>query len=205
VTRAPGSQSSADKPSTRGETAASPVKETSPAVPLTNAANAVLGQTSSSPRVSSPPEPPPPPIDDLYEVVPELPTQKTALRANSDNRIDRIKAALEAKRKMMIVSTLDKGNITIDDDYFRVEYALENAKCKAEIESRDKRIAVEDACEQVLGRRLTLRASIAGQFESESKPIRKESVKAPSADDPKLRALVDKFHGEVIEVIKPEQ
>ena len=33
----------------------------------------------------------------------------------------------------------------------------------------------------------------------------KEKKKDPAVDDPKLRALVEKFHGEVIEVIKPEQ
>ena len=147
-------------------------------------------------------------MDDLYKVAPGLPTEKPAPRAaagNSDNRVDKIKSALEAKRKMMIASTLDKGAITIDGDYLRVEYAPENAKCKAEIESRDKRIAIEDACEQVLGQRLTLRASVAGQSGGDTKPLRKEKAKAALEDDPKLRALIDKFHGEVIEVIKPEQ
>ena len=206
TTRAPGSPSNPEEPRIKDEIAPSPVEALSSTAPMTNAASAVPVQATPSGRTSSPPEPPPP-LDDLYEVTPKLQTEKPArpIISNTDNPVDKIKAALEAKRKMMIVSTLDKGNITIDGDYFRVEYASENAKCKAEIESRDKRIAVEDACEQVLGRRLTLRASIAGQSEGESKPLRKENAKAAGGDDPKLRALVDKFHGEVIEVIKPEQ
>ena len=81
----------------------------------------------------------------------------------------------------------------------------QNVLLDARAQARDKRSAIEDACEQVLGKRLTLRASIAGQSEGESKALRKEKVKAAAEDDPKLRALIDKFHGEVIEVIKPEQ
>jgi hypothetical protein len=73
--------------------------------------------------------------------------------------VDKIKAALEAKRKMIIVTLLDKGTISIDGDYLRVDYAPEFSAFKAEIEARDKRNAIEDASEQVLGRRLTLRVS----------------------------------------------
>lgn len=196
---------------------------------------------------SSPPEPPPPPMDDLYEVAPQpaAKPESTHIVASSDRGpVDKIKAALEAKRKMMVVTALDKGTITIDGDYLRVAYAPEDSNCKTQIEARDKRIAIEDACEQVLGRRLTLFASISGGPEiakistpssselGRSEPVgakpsrnerdggdrassvrvasergtqRKEKIKDPAEDDPKLRALVEKFHGEVIEVIKPEQ
>ena len=196
---------------------------------------------------SSPPEPPPPPMDDLYEVAPQPATKpaSTHIVASGDkDPVDKIKGALEAKRKMMVVTALDKGTITIDGDYLRVAYAPEDSNCKTQIEARDRRIAIEDACEEVLGRRLTLFASISGGPEianigtttsserggSEpvgAKPLRnersegdrassgpvasgrgtqrKEKVKDPAEDDPKLRALVEKFHGEVIEVIKPEQ
>ena len=165
-------------------------------------------------------------MDELYEVAPE-PAPKPALHNASaspeKSPADKIKAALEAKRKMMIVTALDKGTISIDGDYLCVEYAPEHSACKAEIEARDKRNAIEDACEQVLGRRLTLRVSIAGQAErpsistasgsertistasgSERRLQRKEKPKGAAEDDPKLQALLDKFHGEVIEVIKPE-
>jgi len=135
------------------------------------------------------------------------------------------------------------GAITIDGDYLRVAFAPEDRNCKTQIEARDKRLAVEDACEQVLGRRLTLLATISGPQDARinpqsttehtkseaafANPVSSERVGAESSgsveipakhsaqgkekkkdsavDDPKLRALVEKFHGEVIEVIKPEQ
>ena len=114
---------------------------------------------------------------------------------------------------MMIVTALDNGTVSIDGDYLCVIYAPENSACKTQIETRDKRNAIEDASEQVLGRRLTLRASIVGQADSpgigtmsgsERGPQRKEKSKAPAEHEPKLQALLDKFHGEVIEVIKPQ-
>jgi DNA polymerase-3 subunit gamma/tau len=191
---------SANQPS---DNKAPSLQATAPQAVITGA---VPVQSTAGASASSTVEPQPP--DDPHKDARELQTEKAVplvTNINGDIRIDKIKAALESKRKMMIVSTLDKGSITIDGGHLLVDYSPENAQCKTEIESRDKRIAIEDACEQVLGQRLTLRASIAGQSEAEKKFPRKENVKAASADDPKLRALVDKFHGEVIEVIKPDQ
>jgi len=89
-------------------------------------------------------------------------------REAADPRIYKIKAALEANRKVMVAVLLDKGTITIDGDYLCVEYAPEDSAYKAGIEARDKRIAIEDACEQALGRRLTLRASTRARVIKES-------------------------------------
>ena len=118
------------------------------------------------------------------------------------------------KGKMRVAAALDKGTVSIDDDHLFVEYSLESAACKAEIEDRNRRISIEDACEQVVGRRLTLKASISGDEKGETvvsqrpgERLSQPKVKAKGAaeDDPKLRALLDTFHGEVIEVIKPDR
>ena len=130
------------------------------------------------------------------------PKATPAAAASATDPIQRIKAALEARRKMMIVTALDKGLVSIDGDYLTVAYAAEDSKCKHEIEARDKRIAIEDACEEVLGRRLSLRASISGEPGAAIGITRKEKSKEPADDNPKLRALVDKFHGEIVEVTK---
>jgi hypothetical protein len=49
-----------------------------------------------------------------------------------------------------------------------------------------------------------LKASIAGEAEPEGPPRRKEKPQSQTSDNPKLRALADKFHGEIIEVIKSD-
>lgn len=150
--------------------------------------------------------PAPPPIDELYQPAPEPPPRSgPRVTSSGDDPITKIKSVLESKRKMMVVTALDKGNVSIEGDHFVVFYEPENSKCKGEIEARDKRLAIEDACEQVLGRRLTLRVSIIGQQETPNKISAIPNPKDAANEHPKLKALVDKFHGEVIEVIKREQ
>jgi hypothetical protein len=122
-----------------------------------------------------------------------------------DDPVNKIKRALAEKNKPLVVAALDRGAVSIERDYFCVTYSPENSHYKKQIEARDKRIAIEDACEQVVGRRLPLRASIDGALESASRPPRQEKGKSLVEDNPKLKALVDKFHGEIIEVIKPEK
>jgi DNA polymerase-3 subunit gamma/tau len=168
--------------------------------------------------VNASPAPEAPPLEELFNGTGQSPPEPSARPSGGRERslADRIKGVLEAKRKMMIVAALDKGTISIDGDYIQVEYAAEHSSCKAEIEAREKRIAIEDASEEVLGRRLTLKALITGQAASaassntergaaERAPQRKVKAKGATEEEPKLQALLDKFHGEVIEVIKPER
>jgi DNA polymerase-3 subunit gamma/tau len=184
------------------ESGASPARAAGSAAPVIAAV--APQKPYAKPDVSTPPEPRPLP-EETYEAQPEsIESSAHDKGTSARNPVDKIKGALEAKRKMMIVTALDKGSITIDGDYFRVAYGPEESHCKGQIEARDKRIAIEDACEEVLGHRLTLWASVIGEPEV-AQPRRKEKAKEAAASDPKLRALVDKFHGEVIEVIKPEQ
>lgn len=203
------------KPQARGQVA-SPSAEARASLAPT-ATRATPARSSAEVEAPAPPEPAPPPMDELYEVAPEplpKPASPNATAAIDRSPVDKIKDALEAKGKMRVVAALDKGTISIDGDHFCVAYAPDTSNYKTEIEERNRRISIEDATEQVLGRRLTLRASITGQVIStasasepggEREPQRKVKAKGAAEDDPKLRALVDKFHGEVIEVIKPEQ
>ncbi len=223
--RARDSQSTPGKPQARGQVATPSAEVPASLAPTAVAASATPARSNANVEAAPPSEPPP--MDELYEAAPQpasKPASPNATAATERSPADKIKAALEAKRKMMIVTALDKGTISIDGDYLRVEYAPEHSACKAEIEARDKRNAIEDACEQVLGRRLTLRVSIAGQTVSTASvsertistpsgsergtkrgSTQKDKLKGAAEDDPKLQALLDKFHGEVIEVIKPEQ
>jgi DNA polymerase-3 subunit gamma/tau len=178
--------SQSGRPASSAESISTPSIASAAASPATQSAS---GQASPT----APAEPAKPPA---------TAPQPRASSAGTD--ADRIKGALEAKRKNIIVGNLEKATISIDGDYLRVMYAPEDAKCKADIEARDKRIAIEDACEEAIGRRLTLKASIAGEAEPEAPLPRKEKPKAQTSDNPKLRALADKFHGEIIEVIKSD-
>lgn len=211
--RTAGGESTPGKP--QGRVATPSAESLASRAPTVVAAGATPARSSANVDASSTPQPPLS-TDERFEVDTDPAPKATSPNppATTDRSpADKIKAALEAKRKMMIVTALDNGTVSIDGDYLCVIYAPENSACKTQIETRDKRNAIEDASEQVLGRRLTLRASIVGQADSpgigtmsgsERGPQRKEKSKAPAEHEPKLQALLDKFHGEVIEVIKPE-
>ena len=206
-------ESTPAKPQAQGQVAMPSAN--APASPAPTATRATPARSSAHVEAPPPAEPPTPLMGELSDVASE-PAPKTASPNAATDRgpVDKIKDALEAKGKMRVVAALDKGIVSIDGDHLCVAYAPENGNCKSEIEDRKRRISIEDASEQVLGRRLTLRASITGQAEApkvnaaisgERGPQRKVKAKGAAEDDPKLQALLDKFHGEVIEVIKPEQ
>lgn len=201
------------KPQARGQSAADPK------APATPSATAAVARTAGIPAdlaVETAPPLEPPPMDELYAgspVPPPVATSPDVVNAEKTS-IDKIKDALEAKGKMRVAAALDKGIISIDGGRFCVEFAPENSACKAEVEDRTRRISIEDACEQVLGRRLTLKASVTGEAAgtaggsvqaAQRAPQRQAKSRGAVEEDPTLRALLDTFHGEVIEVIKNEQ
>src|SRR6185436_6124075 len=94
--------SQAGKPSSSSESNATPAIASAAASPATESAS---GQASPA----APPEP---------AKAPTTTPQPRATTAGTD--ADRIKGALEGKRKMMIVTALDQGTISIDGDYLRV-------------------------------------------------------------------------------------
>jgi DNA polymerase-3 subunit gamma/tau len=198
------SESTAGKHDARGHS--STLSEAPASLPRAGFGRAT-GDLSKSTAEAAPPVEPPR-FDDLYEAAP-APESKAAARADR-TPIDRIKDELESKGRMRVAAALDKGTISIDGDHLCVAYLPENAASKSEIEDRNRRMLIEDACEQVVGRRLTLKVSITGEAVSGDEPAgqrgsqRRAKAKA-AEEDPKLQALLDTFHGEVIEVIKPER
>ena len=142
-----------------------------------------------------------PVVDEPFD---STPGSRPMTTAGADT-VNKLKRALADKNKPLVVAALDRGGVSIDGDYLRVTYSPENSHYKKQIEARDKRIAIEDACEQVVGRRLTLRASIDGGPEIANDTTKPDKLKDLVDDNPNLRALVDKFHGEIIEVLKPEK
>jgi len=198
------SESTAGKHEARGQSAT--LSEAAASLPRGGFGRATGDLSKSSAEAAAPVEPPR--FDDLYEAAP-APESKAAARADR-TPIDRIKDELESKGRMRVAAALDKGTISIDGDHLCVAYSPENAASKSEIEDRNRRMLIEDACEQVVGRRLTLKVSITGEAVSGDEPAgqrgsqRRAKAKA-AEEDPKLQALLDTFHGEVIEVIKPER
>jgi DNA polymerase III subunit gamma/tau len=156
-----------------------------------------------------PPEPPPF-LDDPFEDADPVPARGRTSPADkpavaSDGPVEKIKAALEGKRKMMLVTHLDRADVRVDGDFVRVAFPPEHAALKDEISSRDKRQAIEEACYEATGRRLKLVVVGQSDSDSEEKPVQSASSNHSSAENnPKVKAIKEKFHGEVVEVINPK-
>jgi DNA polymerase-3 subunit gamma/tau len=118
---------------------------------------------------------------------------------------DRVKHAIERKNKRLILSALDHAeSITLEGETLCVAYSEENAAFKDRIDTRENRRMIEEIYRAEFGQNVTLSVT-AGQVDS-APTEKKEKTRArqKAETDPKLRALADKFRGEIVEVIKPE-
>jgi DNA polymerase-3 subunit gamma/tau len=120
--------------------------------------------------------------------------------------VEKIKSVLERWRKMLVLTALDKADsIEVGETTLKVSYSPSAKVHKNQIESRDNRRVIEEASQEALGRRLTLSVTISAPGLTEAAPKKAESSRKERRveNHPAVRALVDKFHGEVVEVIKP--
>src|SRR6185295_518783 len=101
-------QSTSVRPSSQSGAPASSAESVSTSSIASAAASPATQSASGQASPASPPDP---------AKAPATAPQPRASSAGTD--ADRIKGALEAKRKMMIVTALDKGTISIDGDYLR--------------------------------------------------------------------------------------
>jgi DNA polymerase-3 subunit gamma/tau len=126
---------------------------------------------------------------------------------SDSDAVERIKSVLEARRKMLLLTALDKADsIEVGDTTLKVSYSPAAKVHKNQIESRDNRRLIEEACLQALGRRLTLSVTISapGPVEAQSGKAEANRKEKRAEDHPAVRTLVDRFRGEVVEVIGPD-
>jgi len=126
--------------------------------------------------------------------------------------VEKLKQVLEGRKKFMLSIALERAEqVSIDGSYLIVTYAPSNTHEKTEVENA--RRLIEEACYEALGLRLTLSASIAG---SPARPPHKAPPMSPAGsppntqgdspeNNPAVRAVVDRFDGEIIDVEVPER
>lgn len=133
--------------------------------------------------------------------------QPAATPAPPSTPAERAKQAIEHKAKRF-VSALDHAeSITVDGELLSIVYSDQNRTYKTNIESRENRRAIEEICREALGHNVTLSVSVGGQAGPESTAEKEENTRArqKAENDPGVRALKEKFRGELVEVInKPE-
>ncbi|HKQ04953.1 MAG TPA: DNA polymerase III subunit gamma/tau [Blastocatellia bacterium] len=203
-----------------GPTASGPLRAASrealatakPAPPRPAPVAEMAPQASFKPAPVEAPPPLPAPPEDFYDGEPALPASN-GRDIDDAQAVSQIIAALEARRKMMIVLALEKATVKIDGDFLVVAIAPENARDKTQLDGRDRRQLIEEVSREVMGRRLTLSVSVGGVPEvptatprptATAKPAaRQKASKEPAEVDPRVQAITEKFAG-TVEIIKPE-
>ncbi|HXG95439.1 MAG TPA: DNA polymerase III subunit gamma/tau [Blastocatellia bacterium] len=162
--------------------------------------------TASRSRQTLPPEPPPI-YDEPYDVEEEFPPTIAQSNLDGSAAVEKIKAALETKNKMLLAMMLAHADVKIDGDYLRVAVKPENARDKTQLDAKDKKQIIEEAAREVVGRKLTVSVSVVGQpvAEESTRPKAAPRAKRKAEEDPRVVALKDKFRGEVVEVKEPER
>ncbi|MBI3651531.1 MAG: DNA polymerase III subunit gamma/tau [Acidobacteria bacterium] len=190
-------------PQAKVEALSSPRTATLPAAP----APAATRTTSTAP----PPWAEEPPMwNDAYEAEPALPADNFAAPASAQNFLAKLKEQLQANRKMMVLSYLNQAaSVRLDGNYLRIVYAGDNGRNKSLVESSNNRRAIEDACKELAGRKITLSVKVDGEPSLEAtatttRPQAASLVKERAEDHPAVRAVTEKFQGQLIEIVKPE-
>jgi hypothetical protein len=135
-------------------------------------------------------------------------TASETLPTDPPDAVAKIKKIIEERRKMLLLSALDQADtIEIDGGYMCVSFPQESAMFKSQLESRDNKKLLEEIGRLVVGRALTLSVSVGGKVKPMAPPPTAENPKPkPKAENhPMVRAIKDRFHGEVVEIIDPDR
>jgi DNA polymerase-3 subunit gamma/tau len=163
-------------------------------------------------RTAAPPpwaDEPPPAWDDPYDAEPDLPPAGFTAGGGEQNIASRLKESLQTGKKMMLLSFINQAeSIRVEGEYLRITYAGENGRNKSLVESSANRRTIEDACKELVGRKLTLSIIVsegANDSDRETNFTAAKEAKQRAENHPALRALADKFKGEIIEIVKSEE
>jgi len=124
------------------------------------------------------------------------------------SEIDRIKTALERRRKMFLVTALEGANrAEIEGNELGIEFAPESRFMRDTLAKPDNVKVLREVCREVTGRDLGVRFLIKDQ-EADSVPVSKEEagktekkrLREKVEQDPAVQQLLRTFRGEVVEV-----
>ena len=171
------------------------------------------GNDSGFPPGSSlvePPEEPPTLLEEPYRMAPEPPSaaSRTAhSNTGGQPEAEKILGMLAARGKMMLLSALDHADsIRVEGDSLLVAYSASGSMFKSKVEARDARKSLEELSREVLGRPVLLSVTIDGASQPSvgAKKQETDDEREQAEKHPAVRSVLDRFHGEVIEVIKPD-
>ncbi len=174
-------------------------------------------QSKPQPSAAPPWEEAPAVFDDPKDYEPEAPAPEApgqdfagSATFQDTGVIERFKQLLEEKKKMMLLSVINLAeSIKIHGDTLEIAYKPSEGIYRNQVTSRDNKKLIEEICQEILGRQITLSVTVgeaapAAQAEVTAKPKARSNAKPTADTHPKLRAIADKFKGQVVDIITPE-
>jgi hypothetical protein len=128
--------------------------------------------------------------------------------------IEKVKRILENRKKILLSVALDHAQeVSVNEHYLMVGYDPSDAGRHYKAQIEDARRIIEEACYEALRKRLTLSASLGGLASTpRPTPPAPAATRADAKPDdaapenhPAVRAIIERFNGEIIDVDVPER
>ncbi len=122
--------------------------------------------------------------------------------------VDRIKAALESQRKMLLATALDAAQtIVIEDSELRIEFAPESRHFRDTLSKPENIKFVRDACAQVTGKEIGIRIGVK-DAKADGEPLSREDeerldkqrLREMAENSPIVQQMLKTFRGEIVDV-----
>lgn len=122
--------------------------------------------------------------------------------------LERIKSALEARRKMFLVTVLDAARLTkIDADELYIEFTPESRHFRDTLARSENARLLRDVCQELTGRELGVRIVIKDQETQQAAVSRedqerldRQQLREKAEKDPVVQQMLRTFRGEIVDV-----
>jgi DNA polymerase III subunit gamma/tau len=167
------------------------------------------GSSSTSNR--SKPEPPPASsrsAGSSFVAAAVSPALEKPLEEKPASLIDRIKAALETQRKMLLVTALDAAQATVlEENELRVEFALDARHHRDTLSRLENVKFVQEACREVTGQEIGIRILVKDPnaegeplSREEEERLEKQRLRERAESSPIVQQMLKTFRGEIVDV-----
>jgi DNA polymerase-3 subunit gamma/tau len=140
---------------------------------------------------------------------PKLAATSPDTLAKAVSEVDRIKAALETRRKMFLVTAMESAStVLIERDELYVEFAPASRHLRDTLAKSENMRILREACCDVLGRDTGVRIVIKDNSEPENAPLSREDeirlekqrLRNEVENNPVVQQMVRTFRGEIVDV-----
>ncbi|MBV9210628.1 MAG: DNA polymerase III subunit gamma/tau, partial [Acidobacteria bacterium] len=135
--------------------------------------------------------------------------------AASGSTVSQIKAALEKRRRMFLVTALDAAHkVSIEDNELCVEFAPEAKHLRDTLAKPDSIKILREVCRELLGQDIGVRISVKERgADTDDAPLskddearrEKQQLRQMAEQHPAVQEVLKAFHGEIVDVRRVEQ